>query len=97
MEKILEQTYVNPKVELSERDYNRLVELATMTAEKIEERARQFYEKEGVAKIRFEGRIASTRYFNTARFGRVNAPLTGILKSNASNPLAECIRRIKNE
>ena len=57
MEKILEQTYVNPKVELSERDYNQLVELATMTAENIEERARQFYEKEGVAKIKFEGRI----------------------------------------
>ncbi len=59
MEKILKQAYVNPKVELSEREYNQLVELATMTADKIEERARQFYEKEGVAKIQFEGRIAT--------------------------------------
>lgn len=61
MEKILKETYVCPKVELTESEYNRLVELARMKAKKIEERARQYYEKEGVAKIIFEGRIVSTR------------------------------------
>ena len=61
MEKILKETYVHPKVELSESEYNHLVDLARMKAKKIEERARQYYEKEGVAKIRFEGRIVSTR------------------------------------
>lgn len=60
MEKILKETYVCPKVEMTESEYNRLVELARMKAKKIEERARQYYEKEGVAKIIFEGRIVST-------------------------------------
>ena len=57
MEKILKETYVNPKIELTQDQYNRLVDLAKMKAKKIEERAREFYEKEGVAKICFEGRI----------------------------------------
>ena len=61
MEKILKETYVHPKVELSESEYNHLVDLARMKAKKIEERARQYYEKEGVAKIQFEGRIISVR------------------------------------
>lgn len=61
MEKILKDTHVHPKVELSESEYNHLVDLARMKAKKIEERARQYYEEEGVAKIRFEGRIVSTR------------------------------------
>ena len=62
VEKILKETYVNPKVELTQSDYNRLVSLAQMKAKKIEERAREFYEKEGVARIRFEGRITRKRY-----------------------------------
>lgn len=57
MEKILKETYVNPKIELTQDEYNHLVDLAKMKAKKIEERAREFYEKEGVAKICFEGRI----------------------------------------
>ena len=61
-EKILKETYINPKVELTQSDYNRLVSLAQMKAKKIEERAREFYEKEGVAKIMFEGRITRKRY-----------------------------------
>ena len=42
---------VNPKVELTQSDYNRLVQMAQMKAKKIEERAREIYEKEGVTKI----------------------------------------------
>ena len=38
MEKILKETYVCPKVEMTESEYNRLVELARMKAKKIEER-----------------------------------------------------------
>ena len=71
MEKILKETYVNPKIELTQNEYNRLVDLAKMKAKKIEERAREFYEKEGVAKICFEGRIYknefgenTTQYYN---------------------------------
>lgn len=57
MEKILKETYVNPKIELTQSEYNHLVDLAKMKAKKIEERAREIYEKEGVAKICFDGRI----------------------------------------
>ena len=39
IEKILKDTNVNPKVELSQNDYNRLVELATTNDKKIEEHA----------------------------------------------------------
>ena len=39
IEKILKDTYVNPKVELTQTDYNRLVQTAQMKAKKIEERA----------------------------------------------------------
>ena len=62
VEKILKETYVNPKVELTQNDYNRLVSLATMKAKKIEERAREIYEKEGVVKIEFDGRFITKRY-----------------------------------
>ena len=64
VEKILKETYVNPKVELTQNDYNRLVSLATMKAKKIEERAREIYEKEGVVKIEFDGRFKTKRYVN---------------------------------
>lgn len=50
VEKILKETYVNPKIELTQSDYNRLVELARMKAKKIEERARKLYEEEGIIK-----------------------------------------------
>ncbi len=53
IEKILKDTYVEPKVELTQKDYNDLVALARMKAKKIEERAREIYEKEGVVKIDF--------------------------------------------
>jgi hypothetical protein len=62
VEKILKETYVNPKVELTQNDYNRLVELARMKAKKIEKRAREIYEKEGVTHIHFDGRFKSKRY-----------------------------------
>ena len=35
MEKILKETYVNPKIELTQNEYNRLVDLAKMKAKKI--------------------------------------------------------------
>ena len=53
IEKILKDTYVNPKVELTHAEYNNLVALARMKAKKIEERAREIYDKEGVLKIDF--------------------------------------------
>ena len=62
IEKILKDTYVNPKVELTQTDYNRLVQTAQMKAKKIEERAREIYEKEGVTKIQFTGRFYRKRY-----------------------------------
>lgn len=62
IEKILKDTYVNPKVELTQSDYNRLVQMAQMKAKKIEERAREIYEKEGVTKIEFTGRFYHKRY-----------------------------------
>ena len=62
IEKILKDTYVNPKVELTQTDYNRLVQTAQMKAKKIEERARQIYEKEGVVKIDFSCNIYRKRY-----------------------------------
>ena len=65
IEKILKDTYVNPKVELTQTDYNRLVQTAQMKAKKIEKRAREIYEKEGVTKIEFTGR------FYRKQFGEV--------------------------
>ncbi len=62
IEKILKDTYVSPKVELTQTDYNRLVQTAQMKAKKIEERAREIYEKEGVTKIQFTGRFYRKRY-----------------------------------
>ena len=62
IEKILKDTYVNPKVELTQTDYNRLVQTAQMKAKKIEERAREIYEEEGVTKIQFTGRFYRKRY-----------------------------------
>ena len=62
IEKILKDTYVNPKVELTQSDYNRLVQMAQMKAKKIEERAREIYEKEGVVKIDFSCNLLRKRY-----------------------------------
>lgn len=61
VEKILKESYVTPKVELTQDDYNRLVQMATMKAKKIEERAREIYEKDGVVKIEFDGRFVTKR------------------------------------
>lgn len=61
IEKILKDTYVNPKVELTQAEYNNLVALARMKAKKIEERAREIYDKEGVTKIQFTGRFYRIR------------------------------------
>ena len=62
IEKILKETYVIPKLELTQDDYNLLVSMAKMKAKKIEERARKIYEKEGVTHILFDGRFTSKRY-----------------------------------
>ena len=62
VEKILKENYVNPKVEMTLDDYNRLVSLARMNAKKIEKRAREIYDKEGVVKIEFDGRFITKRY-----------------------------------
>lgn len=67
IEKILKDTYVCPKVELTQEEYNNLVALARMKAKKIEERAREIYEKEGVTKIQFTGR------FYRKQFGEVES------------------------
>lgn len=62
IEKILKETIVTPKVELTQNEYNRLVQMATMKAKKIEEKAREIYDKYGVVKIEFDGRFLSNRY-----------------------------------
>lgn len=62
IEKILKDTYVNPKVELTQSDYNRLVQTAQTKAKKIEERDREIYEKEGVVKIAFTCNLYRKRY-----------------------------------
>ena len=62
VEKILKDTYVCPKVELTQEEYNNLVALARMKAKKIEERAREIYKKEGVTKIQFTGRFYRKQY-----------------------------------
>lgn len=62
VERILKETYVTPKIELTQTDYNRLVSMAKMNAKKIEERAREIYEKEGVVNIEFDGRFQTRRY-----------------------------------
>ena len=62
IEKILKDTYVNPKVELTQKEYNDLVALARMKAKKIEERAREIYEKEGVVEIQFTCNLYRKRY-----------------------------------
>lgn len=62
IEKILKDTYVTPKVELTQKEYNDLVALARMKAKKIEGRAREIYEKEGVTKIQFTGRFYRKSY-----------------------------------
>lgn len=67
IEKIIKDTYVNPKVELTQKEYNDLVALARMKAKKIEERARKIYEKEGVTKIQFTGR------FYRKQFGEIES------------------------
>lgn len=62
IEKILKDTYVNPKVELTQKEYNDIVALARMKAKKIEERAREIYEKEGVVRIDFSCNLYRKRY-----------------------------------
>ena len=62
IEKILKDTSVNPKVALTQTDYNRLVQTAHMKAKKIEERAREIYEKEGVVKIDFSCKLYRKSY-----------------------------------
>ena len=61
IEKILKDTYVNPKVELTQDDYNRLVQMATMNAKKIQKKAQEIYDKDGVVKIEFDGRFVTKR------------------------------------
>lgn len=62
IDKILKDTYVNPKVELTQKEYNDLVAMARMKAKKIEERAREIYEKEGVTKIDVTARFYRKTY-----------------------------------
>jgi len=62
IERILKDTHVNPKVELTQKEYNDLVALARMKAKKIEERAREIYEEEGVTEIQFTGRFYRKLY-----------------------------------
>ena len=62
IEKIFKDAYVNPKVELTQKEYNDLVALARMKAKKIEERAREIYEKEGIVKIDFSCNIYRKMY-----------------------------------
>lgn len=57
MNKILKDTYVNPKVELTEEEYNNLVSLAQFKADEIERRAVELYRENGICEMEINVRI----------------------------------------
>lgn len=59
---IFKEPYIKPKVELTLDEYNKLVDMARMKSKKLERRAREIFEKEGVVTINFEGTIRRKRF-----------------------------------
>ena len=57
MEKILKEASVTPKVTLTQDEYNRLVSLARAKAKQIEERAVEYYKKNGVCNIHIDAYV----------------------------------------
>lgn len=57
MEKILKEASVTPKVTLTQDEYNRLVSLARANAKQIEQRAVEYYKKNGVCGIHIDAYV----------------------------------------
>lgn len=57
IEKVLNETSVTPKITLTQTEYNRLVELAQANAKQIDERAVEYYKKNGVCGIHIDAYV----------------------------------------
>jgi len=57
IEKVLNETSVTPKITLTQDEYNRLVSLAKAKAKQIEERAVEYYKKNGVCSIHIDAYV----------------------------------------
>ena len=60
----IKESYVHPKIELSEQDYKRILGLARANAKQIEKRARELYEQYGVYKVCFRAEIRNRTITN---------------------------------
>lgn len=73
MEKILNEASVTPRITLTQDEYNRLVALARANAKQIEQRAVEYYKKNGVCSIHIDAYVredngASNEIADTYRF-----------------------------
>lgn len=73
MEKILNEVSVTPRITLTQGEYNRLVALARANAKQIEQRAVEYYKKNGVCSIHIDAYVrehngASNTIADTYRF-----------------------------
>ena len=73
MEKILNEASVTPRITLTQDEYNRLVSLARANAKQIEQRAVEYYKKNGVCSIHIDAYVrddngASDEIADTYRF-----------------------------
>lgn len=57
MEKILKEASVTPRITLTQDEYNRLVSLARANAKQIEQRAVEYYKKNGVCSIHIDAYV----------------------------------------
>lgn len=57
MEKLFSEPCLSPKIELTQEEYNNLVELAGASAERIDERALEIYKKNGICEMDINVRI----------------------------------------
>jgi len=62
MEKVLKETSVTPRITLTQDEYNRLVSLARAKAKQIEERAVEYYKKNGVCGIHIDAYVRNKDY-----------------------------------
>ena len=62
MEKVLKETSVTPRITLTQDEYNRLVSLARAKAKQIEERAVEYYKKNGVCGIHIDAYVRNEDY-----------------------------------
>lgn len=57
MEKILNEASITPRITLTQNEYNRLVALARANAKQIEQRAVEYYKKNGVCSIHIDAYV----------------------------------------